>query len=160
MDEQYTQDELDEIEDMQEDTMEDTQASNLELSEEMKEAYGYPEPEEKMNQHSFLHKAAFESPNTLKTTYLNSQECGRPDFPVRFLLSVKTVSEQMLDEITKEIGIPNIISRYFNEKVMNITNSGMSQEGFAMNLNVTRQINTTRKKIRSGNIENLRGGSK
>ncbi|KKN59071.1 hypothetical protein LCGC14_0546260, partial [marine sediment metagenome] len=44
--------------------------------------------------------------------------------------------------------------------ILNITDSGMSKEGFAMNLNVTKKMDMLRKKVRVNNIENLKGGKK
>lgn len=159
MEQELNQATLDEMEDLQEEQSEAMQENQAELSEEMKELYGTPNQEEKQNQHSFLHKATFENDNTIRTTYLNQNEIGRPDFSVRFLQSIKTISEQELDEITEKIGCLNIIAQYFDAKIKNITDSGMSNEGFAMKLNVTRNINTTKIKKRAGNIENL-GGNK
>jgi len=170
-----TEQEIEEtMEDMQEEQVEDAQEDQMQLSQEMQELYGAPEPEEQYNQHTFLNKAAFGTENTLKTTWLSPEECGRPDFAVRFLLQMKTIAEHYLDPLVKEINeeyrkkindkkaediIKNGISKYFWDKTQNITNSGMSMKGFAMNLNVTKKLEAVRSRVRS-NITNLKGGKK
>ncbi len=159
----------DEMEDIQEEQMEDSEDDRMELSDEMKELYGAPEPEEHFNQHAFLNKAAFQTPNTLKTTFLNPEECGRPDFSVRFLLQMKTISEHYIDPIVIELikdnpdkkeEIKNAISIYFQKKIQNITDSGMSMEGFSMNLNVMKKIEATRRRVRQASIDNLKNRRK
>ena len=111
-----------------------------------------------MNAHSFLHKAVFDQQETLKTTFLTEGELGRPDFSTRFLLSIKTVAEDLIDPLAKELGLENGIAHYFGEKVENITSSGLSNKGFSMNINVTRKMDATRKKVRE--IEPLMKGGK
>jgi len=49
---------------------------------------------------------------------------------------------------------------YFRQKILNITDSGMSKDGFAMNLNVTKKMDTIRKRVRENLIQNLQGGKK
>ncbi len=128
---------------------------------EFNEAYGSPEPDEKQNQHSFLHKAAWGSEDTIKTTFLSESELGRPLFSVRFLLDMKTISDHYLENMSNKFDVINKISPYFLQKAMNIADSGMSNEGFAMNLNVTKKMDTTRTRFKnSGNIENLQGRKK
>lgn len=135
-----------------EDIEDDRQLSN----QEWQEGYGPPEPEERQNAHSFLHKATFDQPHTLKTTFLTEGELGRPDFTTRFLLSIKTVAEDLIDPLCIEFELPNGISHYFKEKVENITSSGLSNKGFSMNLNVTRKMDATRERIK--NLEPMKGG--
>jgi len=60
----------------------------MENARELQELYDAPAIEEKQNAHSFLHKAAFENLNTVKTTFLTESELGRPLFSVRFLLDM------------------------------------------------------------------------
>lgn len=159
-----TAEELEELQNMQEDAAEDTADDQREDAVDWQEAYGAPEPEEKHNQHTFLSNAV-KSPNTVRTTYLDEWELGRPMFNVRFLLDMEDISKFYLDEMaeelsTKEKPVFNNVSDYFRQKILNITDSGMSKEGFTMNLNVTRKMDSMRKKVRVSNIENLKGGKK
>ena len=151
---------MQEYQDMQEEAADDAQDEQLLNTQEFQEAYGSPEPEEKQNQHSFLHKAAFESKDTVRTTNLNEFELGRPMFNVRFLLDMEDISKFYLDEMGEEYKIPNKIADYFRQKILNITDSGMSKDGFAMNLNVTKKMDTIRKRVRENLIQNLQGGKK
>lgn len=140
--------EEDEMEDEQEDMMED----NMEMNQDLQEQYGYPTPEPKFNQHVFLNKAAFESEDTIRTTYLSEWELGRPTFTVRFLLDLYKMAEFELIPPTFEnskVKPYNFIATYFKEKIQNITHSGMSNKGFAMNLNVTQRRDVTKKRDRN-----------
>ena len=155
---EYTPEQLAELEDMQEEQADETQTDQYDNSQEFAEAYGSPEPEEKHNQHTFLSNAV-NALDTVKTTYLDEWELGRPMFSVRFLLDMEDISEYYLGELSKKYEMPNRVADYFLQKTYNITNSGMSKGGFAMNLNVTKKMDVVRRKIR-GNIENLKGGKK
>lgn len=143
---------LEEMEDAQEEQREDQLEDQLGLTDEYKEAYPSPEPEEKQNQHSFLHKAAFSSNDTVRTTWLSESELGRPLFNIRFLLDMHDISKYYIDSLIDILGLDktqdNRIANYFWEKTQNITASGMSNKGFAMNLNVTRKMDTIRKRIK------------
>ncbi len=156
---EYTQEQLEELEDMQEEQAEDSQADQFENTQANQEAYGSPEPEEKQNQHTLIHKAAFDSDDTVRTTYLDEWELGRPMFSVRFLLDMEDISKFYLDDLSIKHDMPNRVSNYFLQKIFNITNSGMSKGGFLMNLNVTKKMDMVRRKIK-GNIENLNQGKK
>ncbi len=114
---QLTPEQLEELEEMQEDMAEDAQDDQLENQKDFAEAYGAPEPEEKQNQHSFLHNAAFHSGNTIRTTFLNQEELGRPLFNVRFLLDMEDISKFYLDKIAKELDVENKVSDYFLQKI-------------------------------------------
>ncbi len=149
-----------ELEDLQEEDSDDAQDDQLLNTKEFQEAYGSPEPEEKQNQHSFLHKAAFDSSNTLRVTNLNEFELGRPMFNVRFLLDMEDIAKFYLDEMAKKLNTSNKVAEYFREKISNITDSGMSKDGFTANLNVTKKMDTIRKKVRVDPIENLQGRKK
>lgn len=147
-----------EIEMMEE--MEDEQAFNSEEGQEesmlnqmsMQEAYGSPEPEEKQNAHALLHKAAFESKDTVRTTFLTESELGKPLFNVRFLLDMEDVANYYLNPLLLKVGKDpkqdNRISKYFWEKLQNITSSGMSNKGILLNLNVTRKMDSTRRRVK------------
>lgn len=157
---QFSDEDLREMEEEQEDKAEDMSEDQFQLSKEVQEAYGSPEPDEKQNQHTFLHKATFDSPDTVKTTFLSESELGRPLFNVRFLLDMHDISKYYLDPILKDLRLEpqhNGIANYFWEKIQNITGSGMSNKGFSMNLNVTRKMDTVRKRIRD--TSKLKGGT-
>ncbi len=161
-----TPEEIELLKEEQEDaTSEGTEDSFLDQQEYM-EAYGHPQPEEKINQHAFLNKAAFDTHNTIKTTYLTIEELGRPLFNVRFLMDMEDIAKHYLDpfislfeeEKEKKV-VENKIANYFLMKAYNISESGMSHEGFTMNLNVMRQVQMTRRRERNP-LENLKGGKK
>jgi hypothetical protein len=142
------------MEEEQEDKSDEAMEDQAILPKEIMDGYGSPEQEERMNQHSFLHKAAFASNDTIRTTFLHPEELGRPLFTVRFMMDMEDIAHYYLDpillEIKKKYGleITNKIAEYFREKILNITHSGMSNKGFAMNLNVTRRMDMTRKKLK------------
>ena len=163
MEEEITQEDLEEMQDIQEEQQEDTQEEQLLKNLQLQEAYGSPTLEEKQNQHSFLHKAAFGSPDTVRTTFLSESELGRPLFNVRFLLDLHDICKYYVDPICRKLKLDpyeyNRLARYFWEKIQNVTSSGMSYKGFAMNLNVTKKMDTLRKKIRD-TTGNLKGGEK
>ena len=159
MPQEFTDEQIQEaIEDLDEERIEDTQDLQLLGSQEQLEGFA-DEPEERMNAHSFLHKAVFDQQETLKTTFLSEGELGRPDFSARFLLSIKTVAKDLIDPLAKELELHNGIAHYFGEKVENITSSGLSNKGFSMNINVTRKMDATRKKVRDTDPL-MKGGKK
>ncbi len=153
--EEFTDEQIQEaMQDMELDKSEDTEDDRMLANQEWQDGYGPPEPEEKQNAHTFLHKAVFDQPNTLKTTFLTEMELGRPDFSTRFLLSIKTVAEDLINPIAKKLDLDNGIANYFGEKVENITGSGLSNKGFSMNINVTRKMDARRERIK--NLEPMR----
>ncbi len=156
--EQITPEEIEEYQEEQKVEGEESDEDRLAAQQEFGEAYGSPEPEEKHNQHTFLSNA-IKAKDTVRTTFLSETELGRPMFSVRFLLDMEDVSRHYLDIFAKSCGGENRIADYFLNKVQNITDSGMSNKGFAMNLNVTRKMDTTRTRVK-GNIENLQKGGK
>ena len=123
----YTEEEIAMMEAAQEEAQEegtvDAEEARQEISEEMQELYGAPEPEEVLNQHAFLDKAAFKSPDTVKTTMLTEQELGKPLFNIRFLLDLEDLSKHYFDPIIKGLGLDpekdNRIANYFAEKIQN-----------------------------------------
>jgi len=122
--EEDMEDQIEEQADIQKDTQEDI------------EDYGYPQADPVYNQHAIISKS-IDNSETLKTTFLSSQELGRPLFSVRFMLDLQKIAEHQ--------DLPRI-AKYFEDKIRNITHSGMSNEGFVMNLAVTQKRDTTRKK--------------
>lgn len=142
---------------------EESQIDQFENSMDLNEEYEAPHQEERQNQHSFLHRATFANPDTLKTTYLDREELGKPVFTVRWLLDMESLAEHYLDSLAELYSAGDIkinrISLYFRNKVLNITDSGMSKEGFVLNLNATKRVDINRKRY-TGNIENLKVGSK
>lgn len=148
---QFQQEQMEFEEDKAQNTTEDDYLNRMQLA----EGYPAPEPDEKMNPHTFLHKAAFGTVDTTRTTFLSESELGRPLFSVRFMLKMEDVAKYYLDDICTNLDIQNKIANYFNADIQNTTDSGMSNKGFAMNLNVTRRMDTLRRKAR---ISNLKGG--
>lgn len=170
---QYTEEDLEMMKEIQEEQAEDVFDENQMLNKEFAEGYPIPEPEEKINSAAFLNKAAFQSKDTVKTTYLSEGELGRPLFNVRFLLDMHDITKHYLDDMIKELNhtlneeekdkviqIENRIANYFLEKVRNITDSGMSNKGFAMNLNVTRKMDSTRARVKDLPPQFGKGGKK
>jgi len=151
---------MEEVQKIQEEQTEDSELDRMELSQEVQEAYGAPEPEEVQNQASFLHKAAFYSPDTIRTTFLHESELGRPLFSVRFIMDLEILSAHYLDAICEKYNMENKIKEYFHQKREVTTSSGMSNKGFSMNLNVTRKIDATRKRMSESSINNLNKGVK
>ncbi len=160
-----TAEEIREFEEAQETELQESNQDTFENNKELQEAYGYPEADEKQNPSSFLHKAAWGQEDTIRTTFLNQWELGRPLFNIRFLLDMEDVSKHYLDPILINLNkkgkepVKNKIGHYFKMKAFNISDSGMSNEGFAMNLNVTKKMDSTRVRVRDP-IENLQGGKK
>ena len=155
---EITPEEIEEYQEEQKAEGEESDEDRMAAQQEFAEAYGSPEPEEKHNQHTFLSNAV-KAKDTTRTTFLSEQEIGKPLFSVRFLLDMEDVSHHYLDGFANEYNGENRIATYFFNKVQNITDSGMSNKGFAMNLNVTRKMDTTRTRVK-GNIENLQKGGK
>ena len=134
----FSEEQVEEMEDEEEETKEEAFDDQQELIEE----YGSPDPEEKHNSHFIINKA-IEKIDTVRTTYLTESELGRPLFSVRFLSDLHDDAlRHNLDRITK----------YYWEKIQNITSSGMSNKGFVMNLNVTQKRDQTRRRVRENQI--------
>lgn len=148
---------LRQMEEEQQDSLEDQSEDSMLLQQEFQEGYPAPMSPESHNSSSFIHKATFGSEDTIKTTFLSESELGRPLFNVRFILDMEDIAKHHLDGYTKKLNVENRIAKYFREKLKNITDSGMSNRGFSMNLNVTRKMDTTRR--RENNIDNLKGGN-
>ena len=152
---------MDELEAMQQEQAEDMGEDQFLSNQELQEAYGYPQAEEKQNAHSFLHKAAFGNPDTVRTTFLSESELGKPLFNVRFLMDMEDISRYYIDPLVKDLKLPlteNKIAVYFFEKLQNIAGSGMSNKGFAMNLNVTRRMDATRRRLKPPTPTQGKGG--
>lgn len=155
---------LQKIEDMQEQERIEKEQDRMLEDSQLREGFPMePSIEEQMNPSAFLHRAAFDEEDTSKTTYLTQQELGKPLFSVRFLMELKNIAHFHLTPIMKEVGLnpekENRIANYFWDKVQNISNTGLSNEGFAMNLNVTRKMDMTRKKTNENLMQNqVKGG--
>ena len=156
--EELTPELLEEMEDLQRDQSDETREDGVIEDQNWRDAYGAPEPEEKFGQHAFLAKT-LEFTDSERVTFLSESELGNPHFSVRFLLDLEDVSGFYLDTIAKSIGVENKIQQYFRDKINNICSSGMSNQGFIQNMNVSRRIDVTRKKVQD-NIKNLQGGKK
>ncbi len=157
MEEQITPELLEEMEALQQEDAENQRQDGLVDDEAWKEAYGATEPEEKQNQHAFLSKA-LDSESPEKVTFLSQQELGNPHFSVRFLLDLEDISKFYLDEFQEKLGVPNKLAAYFRAKIDNICASGMSNEGFVQNMNISRKIDISRKRVRDESLKNLKGG--
>ena len=84
----YEQEMLEEMQDLQAEDMADQSEDSMLNQQNWQEAYGVPEPEEKVNQHTFLKESlSFDDPE--KVTFLNQYELGRPLFNIRFLLDIE-----------------------------------------------------------------------
>ncbi len=159
MDEQYapTEAEMEEMEVMKEDDNEDSIEQNYGITQENMEAYGVPQEEEKVNQHQFIKQSVFNLSNKEAVSFLQPGELGSGLFTVRFLLDMEKISQYYLDEELKKIDdgrndgtkMPNEISSYFRNKINNICDSGLSNEGFIQKLNVTRKMDTTRTRVKN-----------
>lgn len=155
--EEYDEQIVEEMRDLQEDDASDISEDSMINQQTWQEAYGVPEPEQKINQHAFIKDSlSFESPE--KVTYLNGSELGRPLFNVRFLLDIEDICKYYLDQLAKKYEEQNKIASYFREKINNICSSGMSNEGFVQGLNISKRIDV--KKSRIKNLEPLKGGMK
>lgn len=157
--EEYQQALVEELKQLQKEEQEDEAMEQMENQQNWQELYGNPEPEEKQNAHSFLHKAAFgDEESTLRTTFLHEGELGKGLFTVRFLLDMEDIVKFYLDSLVEKNGATyNRVAKYFREKITNVSSSGMSNRGFSMNLNVTRKMDSTRTREKY-NIDNLKGG--
>ncbi len=166
-----------EMEEMKDEEQQDQFENNLDFQ----EGYGPPEQEERRNSHTFLHRAVFDEEDTIKLTNLDYEELGRPLFNVRFLLDMEDIAKFYLDEEILDMNIKekerlekekskdeneldkeqliivNKIADYFKQKIKNITDSGMSKDGFTAGLNVTKRVDTTRKRVRENSMDNLKG---
>ncbi len=159
--EEYDQALMEEMEAINQEKSEDNMQDQMEMTQAWNEANDEGQKiEDTQNAHSFLHKATFgDEENTIRTTFLHEGELGKGLFTVRFIMDMVDVSKFYLDPVCKELKINNRISEYLQAKIINVTTSGMSNKGFAMNLNVTRKMDSTRQRA-TGNIENLKGGNK
>lgn len=146
--EEFTDEEIEEAEDELDAEKEELKEDDLELSQELQEAYGSPEPEEKHTPHTILDKAMFKRDDTLRTTFLTESELGRPLLSVRFLLD--------LHKSALHYDLP-LLKEYYRNKIENITKSGLSNKGFGMNLNVTQKRDTTRRRVKEAPKE-VKGG--
>lgn len=154
-----TEQEMSEMQEFQEEMQDDMSEEQFENNLDLNEEYDVPNSQELQNQHSFLNQAVFKNQNSLKVGYLDDGELGRPVFTVRFLLDMKSLAKHYLGHIAEQLDVKNEIEEYFGNKVINITDSSMSKDGFTMNLNVTKKVDSTRKKMR-GNIDNINKGKK
>ena len=148
-----------EMEDLMEEDSEDKALDQMELSREEQELYGSPEPEEKQNQHSFIHKTV-DSYDTTRMTFLHEHELGRPAFTVRFYGQMELMAHDHLKSIMKDLGLSpndNRIANYFFQSKLNVTHSGLSNKGFLQNLNATRKIDALRRRVRD--VPDEKGGN-
>ncbi len=142
--------ELEELEGLRSAESEEERMTN---QQEWQEAYGSPQSEEMRNPSSFLHEATFGTEDTVKTTFLNQEELGRPLFSMRFLLDLEDICKHYIDPLCLSLHLDpkesNKIAKYFRDKIKNVSDSGMSNLGFAMNLNVTKKMESTRSRVQN-----------
>ena len=106
------------------------------MKEEQLEDSMLPEQERLLDKYLFLNNVK-ESDNTIKTSYLTKTELGKPLFPVRFWMELATYAELKGYHIVKE---------YCISKAKNITDTGLSNEGFLLGLVVTKRRETAVKR--------------
>lgn len=147
---------IEEMENIQLDEAQDQQDEQMVNSQEFQDSM-IPEPDMPFNQHTFLANS-LDQENPEKVTFLSHSELGIPLFNMRFLQDIEDVCKHYLDGICKQYGVENKISQYFRAKIINIADSGMSNEGFIQNANITKKVDMTRTRRR--NLDNLKGGSK
>ncbi len=147
---------MEEIENIQLDESQDQQDEQMSNSQEFQDSM-MTEPDMPFNQHTFLANS-LDQENPEKVTFLSTSELGIPLFNMRFLQDIEDVCKHYLDGLCKEYGMENKISNYFRAKIINISDSGMSNQGFIQNMNVTKKVDMTR--TRKRNLDNLKGGKK
>lgn len=146
-----------EMEDIELDKLAEQQEQQMQNQSDYQEGYGINDAEQSFNQHTFLaNSIEFDEPE--KVTFLGESELGRPLFNVRFLLDIEDISKYYIDDMAKEYKCTNEIANYFRAKIANICSSGMSNKGFIQNLNVTRKMDSTKKRLKNLNLE--KGGDK
>jgi len=155
--EEYQQEVYEEMKELDLDDTEDTEENRFLNQQEMQEGYGSPQVEERHNQHTFLANSLnLEQPE--KVTFMTISELGTPLFNLRFLLDIEDICKYYLDDLSENLGLQNKISLYFRDKIKNISDSGMSYEGFVQKLNVTKKMESTRQRIK--NLGEMKGGKK
>lgn len=150
---------INEMEDIQLDQQQDDQEESMLNSQEFNDGIGVPEPEQQFNKHVFL-ASTLSLDNPEKVTYLDASELGKPLFNMRFLLDMEDVCKHYLDDLCKEHNQTNKIAAYFRAKIQNVSDSGMSKDGFVQKLNVTNKMDLTRRRVRNtSNLKNQKGGN-
>lgn len=150
---------MDEIQDLNADETLDAQDEQMATNKEWGEGYGAPEPEQQFNKHAFIHATVHDIKNPEKVTYLDHQELGKPLFNMRFMLDIEDIAGYYLDDLFHKFGVENKISKYFRKKIINVSDSGLSNEGFIQKMNVTTKMDLKRERVRRSNINNLKGGN-
>ncbi len=158
--EKITPEMMQEMIEQEENSKEDTADENFIAQSEFPSGYGTPEPEQTYNQHQFISSALSEK-KPEKVTYLERGELGIPAFTIRFMQDMEDIAKYYLDPIIKryfEKEIENRCSDYFRQKIINVCDSGMSNNGFIHSMNVTKKMDMQRSRI--NNIDNFKGGKK
>ncbi len=98
-----------------------------------------PEPEQKHNTHTFLHRVAT-SIDTTKTAYLTDEEIGIPLHPVRTIKSLALIADKIVDN--------PFFREYFEAESEIVTASSLSRDAKLINLSVIqrRQLEDVTKK--------------
>ena len=92
------------------------------------EGFGAQVPEEKHTLHTFLYRVAT-SEDTTKTGYLERDELGNAEYPVRSLKSFSLWSDKVI--------VNDYLKDYFNKESEIVTSSSLSRDGFLDKLAVT-----------------------
>ncbi len=149
-----------EMQESEEIAKEDAVDENFMNQSEFPPGYGTPEPEEHHNQHTFISKSlGVENPE--KVTFLQQGELGIPAFTIRFMQDMEDIAKYYLDPIIKKFGEEGSINRcsdYFRQKIINVSDSGMSNQGFLQQMNITKRMDMQR--TRKNSIDNLKGGKR
>lgn len=141
--------ELEEMKDIEQDKADDNLADQIEDSEAYRNALS-KEGGENYNQHDFLRDTMFSLQNPMKATYLSESEKGRPLFSVIFLADMVDVAKHYIDPLAKELGVDNKVANYFQHKIENVCDAGLSNKGFIQMMNSTKRILSERQRNKPG----------
>ncbi len=158
--EKLTPEMMQEMNEHEENQKEDAVDENFINQSEFPSGYGTPEPEPTYNQHSFI-SASLKEPMPEKVTYLEKGELGIPAFTIRFMQDMEDIAKYYLDPIVNKYfkdKQENRCADYFRQKIINVCDSGMSNNGFIHSMNVTKKMDMQRSRVNT--IDNLKGGKK
>lgn len=135
---------------MDEEEIEEKREEEQELLEDMKEddagSYGLPEVEKNYEKFKFLTDVK-ESQDTVRTTFVTREELGRPLFSLRFYINLEKMAR---------LKAYNLVADYLHHKAITTTDTGLSSEGFLMNLAVKKTTEKLKRK-QQREVQNLNG---
>lgn len=88
---------------------------------------GSPTPEERANVHAFINKVA-NSKDTTKTGYLESEEIGTPNNPIRTIKELGLISDKLMHNV--------VFKDFFNAQSEIITSTSLSKNAKLIELAV------------------------